>query len=123
LVHIEQDNVHDDLDVSDVDERSDLRDHDFMAIVGTGQQYPGSFTTKALVPFADVRQNKPISVRAALHGISHFDPGATDSKGIDLPNVADEDVASISVNNHEVLHGTWDSQTFKMLTSDSESVT
>lgn len=121
LVHIEQDNIHDDLDISDVDRRSDLRDHEFMAIVGTGQLYPGSYTTQALVPFADVRQNRPISIRTALHGISHFDPGATDPKGIELPNVDSEDVASISVNNRDVLHGTWDSQTLKFLSTDTAS--
>ncbi|MDP4287531.1 MAG: C25 family cysteine peptidase [Bacteroidota bacterium] len=121
LVHVEQDNIHDDLDISDVDRRSDLRDHDFMAIVGTGQLYRGSYTTQAIVPFADVRQNRPISIRAALHGISHFDPGATDPKGIELPNVDSEDVASISVNNRDVLHGTWDSQTLKFLSTDTAS--
>jgi len=120
-MHIEQDNVHDDLNVSDVDQRSDLRDHDFMAIVSTGSLYSSTYTVNTVVPFPDVRVNRPVSIRVALHGISNFDPGATDAKGIELPNVPDEDDCMVQVNGQFVLHGVWDSQTLKFLSTDTAS--
>src|SRR5439155_7724311 len=100
-IHLEEDKEHDDLVISDVNQRSDLRDHDFMAIISAGKSY----SAQTVVPFPDVRQNRPVSFRVALHGISHFDPGATDEKGIELPNVENENAASISVNGQTVLHG------------------
>ena len=118
-LHYEENNAdaHADLEVSDIDLRSDLRDHDFMAIVYAGH----SFTTKTVIPFPDVRQNRPVSFRVALHGISHFDPGATDAKGNELPDVPDENDAWVSVNGQDVLHGIWDSQVLKFLSTDTVS--
>ncbi len=122
-MHIEKDNVFDDLYVSDVDQRSDLRDHDFMSIVSTGGIYPATYTINTVVPFPDVRANRTVSFRAALHGISNFVPGATDSKGNELPVVDSEDDALISVNGQFVLHGTWSGQTMKFLSTDTASQT
>ncbi len=116
-IHYEQDLVHDDLEVSDIDQRSDLRDHDFMSILYSGHSY----TTQTVIPYPDVRQNRPVSFRVALHGISHFDPGATDAKGIELPDVPNENDAWVSVNGQDVLHGIWDSQVLKFLSTDTLS--
>jgi len=120
-IHYEENNIHDNLEISDINQRSDLRDHDFMAILSTGQGYQSTYTAHTVVPFPDVRTNRPVSFRVALHGISHFDPGTTDAKGNPLPNVPNEDDALVSVNGHFVLHGTWDSQTPKFLSTDTAS--
>ncbi|HWF44118.1 MAG TPA: C25 family cysteine peptidase, partial [Candidatus Kapabacteria bacterium] len=121
-LHIEQDLQFDDLDISDLDQRSDLRDHVFMAILSTGGQgYTQNYSMQTVVPFPDVRNNRPVSIRVALHGISHFDPGSTDAKGIELPNVPNEDDAWVSINGKDVLHGTWDSQVMKFLSTDTAS--
>ena len=117
MIHLEQDNIHDDLDISDIDRRSDLRDHDFMAVIYAGHSY----STQTVVPFPDVRENRPVSVRVALHGISHFDPGSTDAKGIELPNVPNEDDCEVTVNGQAVLRGVWDSQVMKFLSTDTAS--
>ncbi|MFI5201541.1 MAG: C25 family cysteine peptidase, partial [Candidatus Kapaibacterium sp.] len=122
-MHIEQDNVFDVLNYSDVDQRSDLRDHNFMAIVSTGGYYPATYTINTVIPYPDVRPNRFLSFRAALHGISNFVPGATDSKGNELPVVDSEDNASLSVNGQFVLHGIWGGQTMKFLSTDTPSQT
>src|ERR1019366_1083541 len=53
-IHFEQDNIFDPLDVTDVDQRSDLRDHSFFAIVSTGTVYTSSYTAQTVIPFPDV---------------------------------------------------------------------
>ncbi len=120
-IHFEQDLVNDPLNVSDLDERSDLRDHNFMAILSTGNVGPATATFHTVVPYPDVRANRPVSFRVALHGISNFVPGATDAKGIELPNVPDEDDCMVSVNGQFVLHGVWSGQTMKFLSTDTAS--
>jgi len=122
-IHYEENNLkaHDALNISDVDRRSDLRDHDFMAILSTGNIAPGSYTTQTVVPYPDLIENGPVKIRVALHGVSDYDPGATDAKGIELPNVPNEDDALITLNGHNILHGVWDSQTPKFLSTDTAS--
>jgi len=125
-LHIEQDNpkFFDPLYVTDVDQRSDLSDHDFMSFVATGgTTYPATFTFNTVIPYPDVRANRPVSFRAALHGISNFLPGSTDSKGNELPNVPNEDDCVISVNGQFVLHGLWGGQILKFLSTDTPSQT
>ncbi|HEY3876721.1 MAG TPA: C25 family cysteine peptidase, partial [Candidatus Kapabacteria bacterium] len=123
VLHYEIDNpkAMDPLDISDIDQSSDLRDHLFTAILWTGGLGPATYTDNIIVPFPDVRQNRPISFRAALQGISHFDRGSTDEKGNPLPNVDSEDDCMISINGQFVLHGVWDSQTLKFLSTDTAS--
>ncbi len=117
--HVEQNNVHDPLDVTDIDERSDLTDHDFMAIVSTGGIYPSSYTVNTVVPFPDVRAGRPANIRVALHGISNFLPGSTDPKGNELPNVPNEDDCMVAINQQDILHGIWGGQTLKFLSTDT----
>ncbi len=120
-IHFEQDNVHDPLDVTDMDQRSDLRDHDFFGIVATGGTYPSTYTTQTVIPYPDVRANRPVSFRVALHGIDDFIQGATDEKGNPLPYVDSEEDALISVNQQAVLHGIWSGQNLKFLSTDTAS--
>jgi len=120
-IHYEENRLHDPLNITNVDLRSDLCDHDFMAIVSTGNVYPGSYTTQTVVPYPDLIENGPVKIRVCMHGISDFDPGATDAKGIELPDVPDEDDALITINGHNILHGIWDSQTLKFLSTDTAS--
>ncbi len=120
-IHFEQDNISDPLDVTDIDQRSDLRDHWFMGIVSTGGTYPSSYTASTIVPYPDVRQNRPVSFRVALHGIDDYVQGATDEKGNPLPYVDSEEDALISVNQQAVLHGVWSGQNLKFLSTDTAS--
>ena len=124
-IHIEQDNPQffDPLNVTDVDQRSDLSDHNFMSIVSTGGTYPATFTLNTVVPSPDVRANRVASLRVALHGISNSLPGSTDSKGNALPNVPNEDDCLVSVNGQFVLHGIWGGQILKFLSTDTASQT
>ncbi len=92
-----------------------------MAIVSTGGVYPSSYTANTVIPFPDVRAGRPANIRVALHGISHLDPGSTDSKGNPLPNVPNEDDCMVAVNQQDILHGIWDSQTLKFLSTDTPS--
>ncbi len=119
-IHFEQDNEFDPLDATDIDQRSDLRDHWFFKIVGT-VLYPSTYSTQLIVPFPDVRANRPVSFRAALHGIDDYVRGATDSKGNPLPFVDSEQDAMISVNNQFALHGIWSGQNLKFLSTDTAS--
>ncbi len=119
-MHVEQDLQMDPLDVTDMDQRSDLRDHWFFQIVGT-VIYPSTFTTQAVVPFPDVRANRPVSFRVALHGIDDYVQGATDDKGNPLPFVDSEDDAMISINGQFALHGIWSGQNLKFLSTDTPS--
>jgi Peptidase family C25 len=121
-IHFEQDNVSDPLDVTDIDQRSDLRDHWFFGIVGTGtSDYLSTYSTQTVVPFPDVRQNRPVSFRVALHGIDDYVQGATDDKGNPLPFVDSEEDAMISVNGQFALHGIWSGQNLKFLSTDTAS--
>jgi hypothetical protein len=121
-IHFEQDNVSDPLDVTDVDQLTELRDHWFFGIVGTGtSDYLSTYATQTVVPFPDVRANRPVSFRVALHGIDDYVQGATDDKGNPLPYVDSEEDAMIAVNGQNVLHGIWSGQNLKFLSTDTAS--
>lgn len=107
----------DNLEITDINQRSELRDHNFMAILAGGE----SRTFSTVVPYADVRSNRPLSLRVALHGLSHDDPGAVDAKGIGIPDVPNEHEVEVAMNNRSVLHGIWDSQVMKFLSTDTGS--
>jgi hypothetical protein len=105
----------DNLEITDINQRSDLRDHNFMAILAGGESQ--SFST--VVPYADVRSNRPLTLRVALHGLSHDDPGAVDAKGIELPDIPNEHEVEVALNGRSVLHGVWDSQQPRFYSTDT----
>ena len=87
-------------------ELSTTRDHYFIGQVRTAQ----SLSVDTITPYPDLTNGRPISLRVALHGISHFDPGAVGAHGESLDTVSNEQQVAISVNGTHLLFGIWDSQ-------------
>lgn len=116
-IHYEEDNYFNKLDIADQLDLSSERDHWFLSPVSRA----GSFHYRAVAPFPDKRSNRPLMLRAALHGLTHFDPGYVGTHGELLPAIDSEDRVQINVNNHFLLQGNWDSQVLKFLSTDTVS--
>jgi hypothetical protein len=116
-LHYERDLFYDKLEISDLNELSTTRDHYFIGQVRTAQ----SLSVDTITPYPDLTNGRPISLRVALHGISHFDPGAVGAHGEALDTVSNEQQVAISVNGTHLLFGIWDSQEMKFLSSDTLS--
>ncbi len=116
-LHYEHDNYLENLEISDINNLSSLRDHAFTAQVRTAQ----SITLDTVTPYPDLENGKPFTLRMAFHGVSHFDPGTVGSHGEVLPDVPNENQADVSVNGTELLFGIWDSQVLKFLSTDTLS--
>ncbi|HET6511504.1 MAG TPA: C25 family cysteine peptidase, partial [Candidatus Kapabacteria bacterium] len=114
-IHIEEDDRYEYLSQTDINELSTLRDHWFTAEIRRG----GSFEIQVEAPYPDGGKNSPLKIRAGLHGFSLFDKGYVDYSGNEVPDVPNEQEASISVNGSLVLWDTWDSQQLKFISSDS----
>lgn len=115
-IHLERESiVPDALNVSDVNEISDQRDHYFSAYIYRGETAELRGTT----PHPDTRNNGLVDVRVGLHGISYFDQGAVNPRGKPLENVENEHEASISLNGTLILRDQWDSQQLKFISTDT----
>jgi hypothetical protein len=119
-LHFEEDNWYEFLSNTDINELSTIRDHWYTAEIRRG----GSYTITGQAPHPDIRKASPIRVSVGLHGFSTFDRGFVDYEGKEVPDVPNEQEASISVNLDSkrgglVLWDTWDSQQLKFITTDS----
>ncbi len=116
-LHYEHDTYHEDLENTDLNDLSSLRDHTFTARVQTAQ----SVTMDTITPYPDLENGKPFTLRMAFHGVSHFQPGTVGTHGEILPVVPNEHQADVSVNGTELLFGIWEAQVMKFLSTDTIS--
>jgi hypothetical protein len=114
-IHIERKNWYEFLSVTDINEPSFNRDHWYTAEIRRG----GSFAIDTQAPYPDGRKNSPLKVRVGLHGFSTFDRGFVDYEGKPVPDVPNEQEASISLNGNLILFDTWDSQQLKFISTDT----
>jgi hypothetical protein len=116
-LHFEHDQYLENLENTDLNDLSSLRDHAFTAQVRTAQ----SVSMDTITPYPDIENGKPFKLRIAFHGVSHFDPGSVGTHGEQLPDVPNEHQADVSVNGTHLLFGIWDSQVLKFLSTDTLS--
>jgi len=114
-LHLEQDNYFDKLDITDLLDVSSRRDHWFMSPVNVASSYH----YKAAVPFPDFTANSRISLRVALHGLTHFDEGYLGTHGEELPVIDSENRVQVNINSQFLLQDHWDSQILKFISTDT----
>jgi hypothetical protein len=114
-LHYEQDNVFENLDITDMNDLTSVRDHLLIGSIFTAQ----TMTLDTVTPYPDIEGGKPFTLRVAFQGISHFDPGTVGTHGEPLENVPNEQQPDVSLNGTHILAGIWDSQVMRFLSTDT----